>query len=127
MVIFPIKTRPSMNPCLMLYPSRMCSGGLIKGDGQCRPTIWVWIVLAVLGLLFIGTCLCCCICGCCAMILDCLCCCCRYWGLLGADGAGADISSEDEFISGIKYFIPSKLLTFCRLTTLILVLWYAKH
>jgi len=49
-------------------------------DGECRPSIWVWIILGAIVLLFLGSCICCICCGICSCILDCLCCCCRDKG-----------------------------------------------
>jgi hypothetical protein len=56
------------------------TGGLLQGDGQCRPSIYLWIVLGLLIILFLGACICCCLCSCCSWLLDCLCCCCRNKG-----------------------------------------------
>ena len=39
--------------------------GNLAVDGQCRPNIWVWIVLAGIVLLFLGACICCICCGLC--------------------------------------------------------------
>merc|ERR1712241_936132 len=53
------------------------STGLTALDGQCRPNIWVWLVVAGILLILVGSCICCLLCGLCKCILDCLCCCCR--------------------------------------------------
>ena len=39
--------------------------GNLAIDGQCRPNIWVWLVLAGIVLLFLGACICCICCGLC--------------------------------------------------------------
>jgi len=56
------------------------TGGLIKADGECRPSIYLWIILAVILLLLVGACVCCCVCSICSCLLDFLCCCCRNKG-----------------------------------------------
>merc|ERR1711983_270298 len=37
------------------YCDKKAGLGSLAVDGQCRPVIWVWIVLAVIVLLFLGT------------------------------------------------------------------------
>ena len=37
-------------------------------DGQCRPNIWIWIVMAGIVLLFMGACICCICCGLCSCL-----------------------------------------------------------
>ena len=59
----------------------------IAVDGECRPTIWVWLVLAVIALLLVGSCVCCIICGLCKCLYNCLCCCCRDKGYTPANTA----------------------------------------
>ena len=59
--------------------------GLTGVDGQCRPNIWVWLVLAGIAILLIGSCVCCLLCGLCKCIYDCLCCCCRDQGYAPAN------------------------------------------
>merc|ERR1712203_84017 len=54
-------------------------------DGQCRPSIWVWLVLAAIAILLVGSCVCCLLCGLCKCIYDCLCCCCRDQGYAPAN------------------------------------------
>merc|ERR1712243_5241 len=39
--------------------------GNLALDGQCRPVIWVWVVLAAIILLFLGSCIACVCCCCC--------------------------------------------------------------
>ena len=51
--------------------------GVLSIDGQCRPVIWVWIVLAVIILLLLGTCICFCLSGLCSCLYKCLFCCWR--------------------------------------------------
>jgi len=52
--------------------------GSIIGDlPVCRPSIWMWIIIAAIAFLLLLSCVCCLCCTCCSCILDCLCCCCR--------------------------------------------------
>ena len=39
--------------------------GSLAVDGECRPNIWIWLVLAAIVLLFFGACICCICCGLC--------------------------------------------------------------
>ena len=39
--------------------------GSLAVDGECRPNIWIWLVLAGIVLLFLGACICCICCGLC--------------------------------------------------------------
>jgi len=41
-------------------------------DGECRPNIWVWLVLAGIALLLVGSCVCCLLCGLCKCLYRCL-------------------------------------------------------
>lgn len=61
--------------------------GITGLDGECRPNIWVWLVLAVIALLLVGSCVCCIICGLCKCLYNCLCCCCRDKGYTPANTA----------------------------------------
>ena len=61
------------------------SEGFTGVDGQCRPNIWVWLVLAGVLLLLVGSCVCCLLCGLCKCLYNCLCCCCRDKGYTPAN------------------------------------------
>jgi len=50
------------------------------GDGECRPSIYLWLIIAAIAFLMLVSCICCLCCTCCSCILDCLCCCCRNKG-----------------------------------------------
>ena len=49
--------------------------GFTPLNGECRPMIWVWVVITGVSLLLLGGCFCCIICGLCKCLIDCLCCC----------------------------------------------------
>ena len=42
--------------------------GNLAVDGQCRPNIWIWIALAAVVLLLLGSCICCICCGLCSCL-----------------------------------------------------------
>merc|ERR1712130_1089010 len=57
-------------------------------DGQCRPVIWIWIALAAVILLLLGSCICCICCGLCSCLYKILCCCCNDKGYTPANTHG---------------------------------------
>merc|ERR1712106_378418 len=43
-------------------------------QGECRPSWWVWTILAFIVLSMVASCICCICCGICSCIVDCCCC-----------------------------------------------------
>merc|ERR1711970_1146069 len=43
-------------------------------NNECRPSWWVWMILAFIVLSFLASCICCICCGICSCLMDCLCC-----------------------------------------------------